>query len=337
MSDARWVIAATRPAEWSEQVARVAGGFFHTPAAAGFSSPGEPMYATLVADGAVRGVALGTRRGCRLSIGARHAYFPTLPAVNGISDREAALAGLVRVMRRLGAAEVVVDSFDAAWRPAMPNGVATPSRLEFLVWLDGNPDELLGRCGRSHRRYVRRGERGRWRLTRPTGKAAVSLLGEVTGRAAHRAVGRGDGFAPVVPAGAGAPETAAPFEGPWGVCTFAACEGDTPLAAALIGWGHGRAFYVVGGSTRAGYRQSAAVWLHWSIIRLLAAHGLRLYNLGGTPAGARDARDAAHGLFRFKRGFGAEIVERHGGRWVLSAGHVKAHTVTRRIAAALGA
>jgi lipid II:glycine glycyltransferase (peptidoglycan interpeptide bridge formation enzyme) len=108
------------------------------------------------------------------------------------------------------------------------------------------------------------------------------------------------------------------------------------LAAALVGWANRRAFYLIGGSTPAGYERDAAQWLHWRIMCALRVRGFAYYNLGGTPSSAAQAGDPAHGLYRFKTGFGPEVVSCRSLGWTLSEGHARAHHLVGRLAAFLG-
>ena len=48
----------------------------------------------------------------------------------------------------------------------------------------------------------------------------------------------------------------------------------------------------------------AGVLLQWGVMRALKAAGLRWYDMGGLPS-----LDSANGIYRFKKGFGGELVE----------------------------
>ncbi len=77
------------------------------------------------------------------------------------------------------------------------------------------------------------------------------------------------------------------------------------------------------------------MWLHWRIMCHLTGAGFTTYNLGGTPATARLHDDPQHGLYRFKSGFGAEIVSRRSVRWTLSPVHVATHRLVNWVATRL--
>src|SRR2546422_1958116 len=179
-----------------------------------------------------------------------HVYFPTLPAIADSTPPETALEGLVRLLARQGVAEVVLDSFDARWRPDSPAAAAcVEARHEYLVTLKPDPEALARNCSETHRRHVRLGQREGWIFTSPVWTAGVAALEQVQTAAAHRAERRGPGFAVHRLHEAARPVTAEPGS-PWGMRVLAAYRGETLLAAALIGWANRPAFYVPGGANR---------------------------------------------------------------------------------------
>ena len=326
----RWVIAAQCPPGWWALLERSDGGVFHSPAGLGVAAPaGASVFAELHDGEQAVGLAAGVALRCRIGFGRRHFYFPTVPTVVDPSRTRDALRSLMETLRALGAAQVQVDSFDAPWRPEPGDATIVTERLEYVVRLTRSEEEMAGGFSKHHRRHVQRGDRDGWMLRELESEEARTLLSAVQREASARAAGRGDPFAAShpnvrsIPPGGGAP---------WGVTTFSAWHGDVPLAAALVGWANRRAFYLIGGSTPAGYECDAAQWMHWRIMCALRAHGYTQYNLGGTPASASQAGDPAHGLYRFKTGFGPDVVSCRSTGWTLSEGHARAHRMVRRVA-----
>ena len=320
------------PAGWEAALAACGGSFFHSPHALEVSLPaGTPLYARLARGGETLAVALGVAASCRFSRRARHLRFATLPAAAPGVDRDGAAASLASFLAADGAAEVAMDSFDAC-AEAAPVAGSLPARprREYVVPLDGGPDELLSRLARSHRRNARRGEDGGWQLRTLRGDEAATVLRAVQETASGRARQRGDGF-PVGEPPAAVGRAASP-ERAWGLSTFAAFDGGAPLAAALVGWANGRVYYLMGGSTADGYRRNAAAWLHWRVMSLFAAHGCRAYNLGGVPADAAREGHPSYGLHRFKEDFGAEIVACRGLRCETAPRHLWLHRAAARLA-----
>lgn len=279
---------------------------------------GEPLYLRYQRDGQVYGVALAVRSRCTLSGRLRHAYFPCWPAYADGVDQAAANLALAHVLREQGIAEVVMDSFDAACTspPALH-----PTRVEYVIDLAQVEERLVWPPSTAHRRTVRRGERDGWKLENIAGPAGARALEGVMERVIERASGRGVEIQVAIPPALTDPGS----RDPKALTVFAAKDGETLLAAALVGLSERRAYYLMGGATLAGYKCGGSVWLHARLASQFAAAGLQHYNLGGAPASAPREDDPAHGLHRFKLGFGATIMPCAGDRWILGAGHVRGH------------
>ncbi len=335
----QWLLDTECPPDWVAQLVRFGGGFFHSPVGLAVSKPeGAPLFARLLLGGEVAGIALGAEVKCRFGRVARHAYLPTLPALICLGRRDEALTMLAEALRERGAAEVIFDSFDARWQPgpSLPAPEHEP-RQEYLLSLDGadDPATLARGFEEHHRRAASRGERAGWTMRSLSGRDAWALLWLVQMSAAKRQAAQSGGFPMAVPDEVltTRPDPAAP----WGLETFSAWDGPTILAGALVGWAGDRAFYVMGGSTPDGYRAAASVWLQWRIMSLLIERGCRNYSLGGSPAGAAASEHPAHGLYRFKTGFGTAVLPCRGARWEYRRGHLFTHDVARRMAGLLHA
>lgn len=322
---AAWQLASSAPPDWARALGDCGGTVFHAPPALAVSlPPGEPVYARLLRGERTLAVALGVAVHCRLSRRARHLRFAALPAAAPGVDRGRAAARLVQVLAEGGAAEVAMDSFGAGGEAEGDRGgIPGRRRTEFVVPLAGGDDVLLAEMRATHRRHVRRGIRAGWHLRVERGDDALRLLAGVRESASGRAAARGDAFhAGPVPAAFG---SAADRAAPWGVATFAAWDGGQPLAVAALGWAAGRAYYLTGGSTPDGYRQSAAHWLQWRMMADAASGGMVSYNLGGAAADAREPGHAAHGLYAYKSGFGGEEAACRGVRWEVDGWHLRFH------------
>ena len=319
-----WTIASTCPPEWREWLDTCRGGFFHSPSGlqAG-APPGEQLFCVHFSALGVDAVAVGVRHDCRLSRRPRHVYFPSVPAVREAREAASLVQELVAALRDRGADEVIMDSFDAAQCPELHGTTELVRREEFVLSLEGAPEDMFSRCTPHHRRYIRKGDRSGWAVRTHVGADAHRVLGMVQESARQRAERRGAPFRSAAVTSVADDR----FDGrtPWGATVFAAWDGEAMLAAMMVGWGGHRAYYIAGGGTPAGYAVGAGPWLHWQIARTLAAEGLRAYNLGG--AALQEPGDP--GLRRFKEGFGPTTVACYGARWRLRTLHLRGHAALR--------
>ncbi|MFP4484279.1 MAG: lipid II:glycine glycyltransferase FemX [Spirochaetaceae bacterium] len=87
-------------------------------------------------------------------------------------------------------------------------------------------------------------------------------------------------------------------------------EGDV-LGGIIVGRHAEEAVYLYGASANAKRNLMAPYLLQWEAIRAAKAAGARRYDLFGIPP-ADDPNHPMHGLYRFKVGFGGDILERPG-------------------------
>lgn len=315
-----WSIDQSLPPDWGDLVGRLGAGFFHSPLGLRAGAPGgEPCFLRYHRDGEVVGIAVGVRTPCRLGGAFRHLYFPTWPAFADDGIRDHALAKLVAAFRSEGVAEVVWDSFDAAGRGPFPK---TGTRWEYLLDLTAIAESSTWPDSSGHRRTIRRGEKSGWTLRELAGPEARATLAAVMDSAMQRHARRGVHHSAAIPQVVIDP---APSGAPWDVRTYAAFSGNDLLAAILIGRCGGRAYYLVGGATEAGYSLGGSTWLQAQVISRLADAGFIEYNLGGASRGAPDQGDPDNGLHRFKAGFGAAVIPCAGDRWPLMPAHLRGH------------
>lgn len=329
MPDLRWTLSRVCPPDWSSYLAETGAGFYHSPLGLLMSVPrGEPVYCSLFDGDSLVGVALGVGRRCRFSTKLRHFDFPALPAVVEARYHSAGLVSLLRELRDLGAAESSIYSLDTT---DMECGVVPELngqwRQEYVIPLEEEPEGQAARYRTTYRRYLRRGEREGWTIESLRGEGALETLRRVRGDTATRIMESGRSFNEFPHLDLLQSELTESRDG-WGVETYAGYRGQTLLAAAMIGWAGRRGYYIIGGSSREGYRRGAAAWLHWRIMCQLIERRHQFYNMGGSPgefATAGSPDDPYHGLYRFKIGLGAKPIPCRGGRWIMRPGHQRLH------------
>lgn len=86
-----------------------------------------------------------------------------------------------------------------------------------------------------------------------------------------------------------------------------------PLGAVIVAAHGGRAIYMYGASTERERNRQPNYLLQWEAIRWAKERGCRLYDFWGAPDEFVES-DSLWGVWRFKSGFGADVV-RHIGAW----------------------
>jgi len=102
-----------------------------------------------------------------------------------------------------------------------------------------------------------------------------------------------------------------------GECELLFAEYDgRPLAALMVFARGGRAWYFYGASSDEHRDVMPSYLLQWEAMRWARSHGCRLYDLWGVPDATEDELEASFtqrsdglwGVYRFKRGFGGQLV-----------------------------
>jgi lipid II:glycine glycyltransferase (peptidoglycan interpeptide bridge formation enzyme) len=110
---------------------------------------------------------------------------------------------------------------------------------------------------------------------------------------------------------------------PQGCCELFVAEYQSEPLAAIMVFAHGpRSWYLYGASTTQERNRMPTYQLQWEAMRWAKAKGCRSYDLWGVPdadletleAEFTSRRDGLWGVYRFKRGFGGELV-RSAGAW----------------------
>ena len=87
----------------------------------------------------------------------------------------------------------------------------------------------------------------------------------------------------------------------------------TPLGAVMVVAYGGRAIYMYGASTEQERNRQPNYLLQWEAIRWAKEQGCHVYDFWGAPDEFVES-DSMWGVWRFKSGFGADVV-RHIGAW----------------------
>jgi hypothetical protein len=329
------VHAGDAPPGWGDAVATAPGGLFHDQAWARYqchAGRADPLWCTWSERGEIVGRALALRRPSGGSLAGRvvgYLFFDSAPVTTRTG------LDLVTPLRRWAQRQrwllnASLGSFDAVhpWAPA--DGHEQTRRLEFLVEAkDG--DALWEGMKRWPRQTVRRAREGGVEVVLADGAEEAEVFADLYAQTLEQLRERkGVESAQVV-----REEFAASLEhllsAGRGRLYIALGPGEEPEGGAFFGvWGGG-AFYLYGGTAPQARKSGAAVLVLFEAMRDLLATGTPRINLGGTPAEASDPESPDHGLYSFKRRFGAQVVERTSLSLEVRPGRAAAVRLARRM------
>ncbi len=232
----------------------------------------------------------------------RRLWIPSLPALPAAA-REAFGQGVQQLASDLAVAHLEADTFASpAGSTLAAIGLASRrARVEHVVSLD--PQRELD-LAHSHRRHVAKAAKQGLRLVRSANPDDVIHLLAATRSSMTRRSLRGES----VPEGS---------EGGVARALLAAgaaelvmvLEGQAPRSVMLALRAAEGAYYHSAGTFPEGMRQGASPFLIAELSAQLAPEGVSTFNLGG-------ASEDAEGLYRFKRGFGGELVSTEAASWM---------------------
>lgn len=309
-------------AEWLQWIKQFEGNIYHSLewVETWRSDRASPLFFRgLDEQGRCVGIALAIERHSSRPIVGRvlkRLDFETFPAVQG-NDIECARVMINRIVEFAqagGYRGLTMQSHYSGIPLSNLDGlglVATP-RIEFLIDLTMSENDRWKQLSTHHQRKIKKASRHGLVFEETHSIEAMRELHRLQVSSRNRRVERGEYF--------GLQDEAyyeqmgrRYFAGNLGRLFLMRFEGR-PVSAAFISIYSGRALYVLGGSEPKGFELDAPAVLFWNVLNRCVELGCEEFNLGGVPASARDSQSVAHGLYRFKAGFGGRQVMRVSGK-----------------------
>lgn len=321
--------------DWDAAALRLGGNMFHSRAwgEASRTLDGEALYLRLERHARLIGVAVASARRTRwrpLRWLRDVLTLNTPPALAEDVSRRDALQAIEDFAHARGFGAIRMTSY-ADPRPfdeELPDRSRTrvQPRLEFRVALGPDVAATLARMSAGHRRNIRKAAGQGFEFTEDTSLAGALRLHSLQEQTFQRRRGLGNEDAAAWEP-ASYRRTMQAYLDSGAIRFFFASRDGTPLSGiGTLEFGR-QAYYLVGGTSVAGYRCKAVFALFGYTIARLIAQGCTELNLGGVGVEVQDERHVDHGLYRFKAGFGATI---------LTCRDVETRLVEKRLAGWLG-
>ena len=306
------------PADGDARLCAAGGSVFHSSAWAQLIEAERPgavaQFLTFVgADGGVAGCALGF-----LSRSARPALrpftgqltFDALPPVLGGDEKTLGevLSAVECYARSHGAAEVFVGSYGSPGGSDVLEGLGftLARRLEFELGLDRAESELWGAMESKRRRNIKKAMRHGVVIEELPAEEGLLELRRLQAASAERIVGRGGpriGF------------TGAPADDPVRVLLhtgvarlIGAKSGSAVVSAVLFTCFNGLVYHHLSGHDQRALETQAPTLLFWQAMNRFQGEGARRFNFGGCKAEALDPRSSEHGVYEYKKAWGASVL-----------------------------
>jgi Acetyltransferase (GNAT) domain len=299
---------------WMRCVHAFGGNIYHSPewAEIGRTTWSSPLFFRCMDDeGRCMGIALGIEtRSPKPLVGhfLKRLDFETVPAVEG-HDVELArtmVGKLAEFARTGGYRDLSLQSYCA--NVSIPDldrlGLTEIPRIEFHIDLSGTDEERWKLLSSHHQRKIKKARKHGLVLEEASTVEDMQELRQLQMGSRDRRAQRGEHF--------GLQDEQyyehlgrQYFGNGLGRLFFIRFEGRR-ISAAFVSSYAGRALYVLGGSEPKGFELDAPAILFWELFDLYRRSGCREFNLGGVPASAIEPDSQAHGLYRFKAGFGAK-------------------------------
>ncbi len=234
------------------------------------------------------------------------------PALSPAVTRAQAVDALIRFARENNFGHLRIDSFGDP-RPDDPLPGETPRirrdpRLEYRVPIGPDFAATLARMSSTHRRKIRKALEGGFVFEEQTSIEGALRLYAAHEQTFERHRARGEGHAHAWRIEDFRRRMEAYLHHGMIRFHFTVLNGQTLSAIGTMQFGQ-TAYYLVGGTTPDGIERQTGFAMFANTIQRLITEGVTEFNLGGTSFQAREEGSSDHGLFRYKSGYGAKVLE----------------------------
>jgi len=310
-------------ASWEGILRRLGSNVFHSNEWASFTFHAQPNaiphYFSLNGSNGFECAALGFVSSSRFNI-MRSLWFDAFPAITDHSDRLISefLAAVQGWARDNGIHVFSIGSYgcEGGIESLAQGGCVLEKRFEFSIRLaDRSTDEIWNGLDKSRRNNVKAAQKKEVTARECSTEEGLQTLRRLQMESSERIVQRG---------GQNIARSFRPGEDPFSVLIdrgvarlFIASLGDRPLSARLCSSYNGLVYCISGGHAHDGLKYNSGTLLHWELIKRFKEEGAREYNLGGSKYEAQDEKSPEHGVYVYKKYFGAECRECANGTKVL--------------------
>ena len=325
--------------EWDELVTSVGGTIFHSNAWRQYNNADNvtPQFIMLTSDtGTLLGAALGFKSYSPKKIFkpfTSRLWFDAVPAIR--SNDEDELLEFLQLLKRhalnSGIMEMSIGSFASSWGSNLferLNFSIKQKRFEFIIHLDKSEDDLWMKLEGKRRRNIKKAKRLGVTIQDLPGKEGLHELSRLQNESNIRILKRGGpDLTRKCQKMLKSSQTLLESSGR----VVGAKVNKKTVGACLITCFNNMAYYMSAGFSQKGLETQAGTLMLWECIKYYRNKGIKIFNLGGCGADAVSSDSPEHGLFVFKKAFGAECLECANSQIILRPINYKAIKILKSI------
>lgn len=314
------VFSSDKGEEWDQIIADLGGSVFHSDRWAPFvidAYGGVRFFRLLLSndDGKPLGAALAFISSSKFGIG-NLLWTEAVPLVKGGSENTIRqfLKYLRKFSMKYGIHVIKIGSFGHSCLPEslQDEEYILSKRLEFIVRLkDRQEDDIFSNLNPTKRNAVRSAGKKGVIVREESDLEGLSALLCVQQDSAQRIMKRGG--PDIAYEGSIKDHSAYPVINNGAMRLFVARKENVPVSAIACSYFSGKAYQVLAGHSQEGFKLQSGVLALWHATKTFLSEGASEFNLGGCSADASLVGSPEHGVYKFKRMFGAECVECIGG------------------------
>lgn len=307
-------------AKWDKTICALGGTIFHSSVWAdyigAFLPNSDALYLELLStQGELLGMALGFKSSHRRRVLMPFAGSLFLDSTPVVRDGDDKLFGefigfLEDYARTSGYAELAIGSY------ASKNGsiefaarrFELNKRFEFEFSLSVPEEELWRKIRDTRRQKIRKGLKMGVHVHDLPPERGVFELRRLMAESARRIIRRGGPDISSRPTHCEEDPLYVLLRSDFGHVMGASVDGEV-VSAALCTFFNGVVYYSLSGHSQKGLEVQAPSLLVWEAIKKYKSKGAIAFNLGGCKSDAISRNSPEHGLYNFKRAFGAELLE----------------------------
>lgn len=305
------------PNQWDKDLAELGGNIFHSSGWALYKRNAEPnlrpCYFYFKSDDQLIGIALGfieKSKNIFVSFLYNQLIFDSFPVIRHNSEKslKEALLLLERHARKIRIVKLSVGSFASRLPTFDPNvfGFDITERIEFILSLKKSEDELWHSMEHKRRKNINKAVRYGVTIQDLPVDEGIGIYHKVKADSRERILKRGG---PDISKMNNSEDDPVKVLLEKGLCRIVGAKiGDEYTSVGIFSQFNGLVYHMLSGHSQRALETQSPTLLLWECIKRYKAENAEKFNLSGCKGDAINEKSSEHGVYNYKRAYGAEAV-----------------------------